>query len=287
MDYFHCLVLQGVIGINKMLLAQQSGICSNTTGEVVCCENYFLTGNLCEVCPLGTFGKNCSFPCPNGTYGKLCTGTCDCSPCHKVHGCLKNQDSKPRTVDYDWWTIVSSVAGSFSICVIVGIVIYCRLRHVNVSSKSYYPGNRETSYRNGAIKKQNNIQNSHLIDDNCRLENPVELRNWNQRNNSFFNCRRNVSDCTISISNQQSKPQSSVSRTPNVPDHELEIYDILSLKCQTARDLRTDSFFMPVYNKLTRSVNHCDVAETKCRDSFLYPKHPLREDAEYYKLTKQ
>ncbi|XP_062592448.1 cell death abnormality protein 1-like [Saccostrea cucullata] len=56
-----------------------------------CCPGYHLVNDACEVCPPGSYGKNCSLECPNGTYGSLCKEECTCETgCDKVIGCIKS-----------------------------------------------------------------------------------------------------------------------------------------------------------------------------------------------------
>ncbi|CAG2208719.1 unnamed protein product [Mytilus edulis] len=63
------------------------GVCYHTkkvNGKDVrsktCCSNFYKSsdGN-CLVCPVGSYGKNCSFNCIAPFYGKLCTSKCECN----------------------------------------------------------------------------------------------------------------------------------------------------------------------------------------------------------------
>lgn len=75
-------------------------LCTLDTGR--CCHNYFREDGICQECPLGTFGTNCSSLCPPGFFGKFCRQECLCnaSDCNKMYGCAQTIGS-PMSDDFE------------------------------------------------------------------------------------------------------------------------------------------------------------------------------------------
>ncbi|XP_062600410.1 uncharacterized protein LOC134262051 [Saccostrea cucullata] len=73
-----------------ILAFQNSNACEKRDG--ICCLNYFRKGNICQECPAGTYGVNCSGKCVSGYYGRFCLEPCNCPShlCDRINGCPKN-----------------------------------------------------------------------------------------------------------------------------------------------------------------------------------------------------
>nr|XP_022294668.1 multiple epidermal growth factor-like domains protein 6 isoform X2 [Crassostrea virginica] len=63
----------------------------NRDGKQVCCSGYKRsdTTGLCDKCPPGYTGVECTFKCSNSYYGDECSSKCDCPQelCDFVSGC--------------------------------------------------------------------------------------------------------------------------------------------------------------------------------------------------------
>ncbi|CAC5361760.1 Protein FAM135A,Protein FAM135B [Mytilus coruscus] len=58
---------------------------------VECCPNFIEKNDICEPCPVGTYGKFCINQCELGSYGIGCNSKCNCSTfqeCHNIFGCV-------------------------------------------------------------------------------------------------------------------------------------------------------------------------------------------------------
>nr|XP_034329656.1 uncharacterized protein LOC117690233 [Crassostrea gigas] len=77
-------------------------ICTNRFQQVYndvsgdCNYNQFMDGNVCKKCPVGYFGRNCSYKCYPPHYGYLCVLNCasSCKTCHFMFGCTITTETK-------------------------------------------------------------------------------------------------------------------------------------------------------------------------------------------------
>ncbi|XP_062581769.1 uncharacterized protein LOC134243523 [Saccostrea cucullata] len=140
MDY--CIII-ALLSNGIGLFANTTGVCSNDSEPLICCENYRKVGEACKECWPGTHAVNC-IPCPPNFYGKLCRESCNnCTPCYPSTGCAPNEshdenitynaaDTSTRTHVHFFnqgnvW-LALSVTIACSVGFTVFMLIYCKLR---------------------------------------------------------------------------------------------------------------------------------------------------------------
>ncbi|XP_048744077.2 uncharacterized protein LOC125657515 isoform X2 [Ostrea edulis] len=100
------------------------------------CVEWGITEMLQELptkCWPGTFGENCKDNCPSDHYGKFCKEICQCTPCDKALGCLRQTASSSIDSDdsppvWDWSITFICLSGGCVLCVGVGLIIFWKSR---------------------------------------------------------------------------------------------------------------------------------------------------------------